>query len=326
MQVIGNTDPTMTTGAPTAQSFLFSHKAFALGDVHFTRDSDGSGALMHLTLDGMRAAISLRSLHQAFDITPGSEDGRLLALIPRALRFVSQIRPGDAIPREVIDGQPSWGADRKYLTLANARLTGALVAWLRGEQFDPRRGQHLLELANDESTKTRVREAVATIADALGYPADRRTEVLSLVEKIGVELSYIEALRDRLHYPIRRILGTLQSLERVYRRDRAVLDEIERSRVLLGPPSKGIAARFEEIDAKMARILATLREFERRVAQIRRTRDELRSTELLWQGTLDLWHGAEPIASREIEQAIKETYRFAARNFTSAGQWTLTNR
>ena len=57
------------------------------------------------------------------------------------------------------------------------------------------------------------------------------------------------------------------------------------------------------------------------VDYVRDTRDELRESYLYWEEMIKLWEPLKPIPSTETERTVQETYRFAARNFSSGVAW-----
>jgi hypothetical protein len=116
-------------------------------------------------------------------------------------------------------------------------------------------------------------------------------------------------------------------LKNLYKRERPILDEIERGLQLVTKPQQKIAQQLEEFDANMGEILPVLRDFQVRVQYIRKTRDKLREAVLLWEEVLDRWNDLETDEpSLELERAIRDTYRFAAHNFPQQSQWALSIR
>ena len=57
----------------------------------------------------------------------------LLDVVEKGLRFVHEIRPGDSIPSELLDGTASWRVEERHRRRARGRLMAQLIAWTAGE-------------------------------------------------------------------------------------------------------------------------------------------------------------------------------------------------
>ena len=104
------------------------HPIFArLGEISFRRaDSDGAPAMV-IPLGEREAVVPLRALQREFAIADDSEDGQMLALIAESLDYVASLRPGDALPGEVLDGSASWQPEPRHRALVAARLRDQLL-------------------------------------------------------------------------------------------------------------------------------------------------------------------------------------------------------
>ena len=91
--------------------FAFEHKVFRLGGCYFTADSDGDKPKFLMPLGDEMAAIAITALRQEFGIADGSNDGRLLDIVTKSLKYVQEIRPNDSIPQELLDGSAPADAD-----------------------------------------------------------------------------------------------------------------------------------------------------------------------------------------------------------------------
>ncbi len=306
--------------------FAFEHRVFALPSVVFREHPDQSGPAMYVDLDGVRGVVDTRALCDGFDIEPGSRDACLIALLPRALKYCREIRPGDSIPSEILDGRASWLAEKRYLDVAAARVSVQLVGWLRRQPIPAMSPTQIVMLSLDQATCQRMAGAHASLAAAIGDPADRRGEIGELIQRLSKELSYIEALRDRLLGGARAMMDELLRLQVEHRGDRPLLSEIERVNCLLGEPIRQIAEQFDGLDAQVADIVSTFRNLPARIAQIRQVRDRLRETHLVWEDVLGDWRELDPFQMTAVRRVVADSYRFAARRYPQGKRWALTLR
>src|SRR5689334_1836624 len=128
--------------------FAFTHKVFTVNGALFHL-SQTEEPLFRVELGDLKCGIAVPSLRNEFGIKADSEDGKLLALIEKALRFVKEIRPGDSIPKELLDGSCSWTIEDRHRKLAHNRMTVQLVSWLSGGEADVADATKLEQLAND---------------------------------------------------------------------------------------------------------------------------------------------------------------------------------
>src|SRR3546814_16230606 len=91
-----------------------------------------------------------------------------------------------------------------------------VATWLGGEESIVLDLRELRRMAVDASVQERVRDGVTRLADALGLGAERRDEVLDMIDRFARELCYIEALRDRSSLAVG-IVDKLLKDERLYR-------------------------------------------------------------------------------------------------------------
>jgi hypothetical protein len=61
-----------------------------------------------LNFPDLRATVLLDQLVGCLEISRNSRDFALASIIPSALKYVSEIKQGDPVPFEIIDGRPSW--------------------------------------------------------------------------------------------------------------------------------------------------------------------------------------------------------------------------
>ncbi|MFM7347569.1 MAG: hypothetical protein ACKO1J_19625 [Tagaea sp.] len=111
-----------------ARTFVFGHKVFAAPNAHFKLDEQTGEPVFSVDLGDLKAMLGFETLRRSFAIAPASPDDRLLEAVARGLRFVRRIRPGDAIPAELLDGSASWKAEAHHAARAKARLASAGLA------------------------------------------------------------------------------------------------------------------------------------------------------------------------------------------------------
>src|SRR4051812_21369244 len=88
--------------------FNFQAKVFqAPGAMFILREEDmGRTKICRFACDmgGGVGDISIKALRKTFEIAPGSHDDILITQAEEGLRYVPDIRPGDAIPNEILNG------------------------------------------------------------------------------------------------------------------------------------------------------------------------------------------------------------------------------
>jgi hypothetical protein len=300
--------------------FAFDHKIFTLPNAHFhLHQADGS-VVFGVKLGDLDALLSVPTLRTEFDISKESSDGQLLAIVEKGLRYVKEIRPGDSIPQELLDGTASWSVDEQHRAAAKKRVVAQIGAWLGGEvaslaMIDPKE-----LLKEDESIKELLRSAFDDAADKIGVGRDNRQLVVDKIEGLAREYAYIEALRDR-NNQIRQTFLAIGQLARIYKSDSPVLQEIVRIQALLRKPIQGLEASFMQIDGETTDIADGLKSYDAWVKRIRSARDDLNFRLRTWEPMLEMWRNRDQEDTSRLDLIVKETYRFAAFNFPQTQEW-----
>ncbi len=307
--------------AAPARRFDFAHKVFQIEHGVFQLDSQTEEPVYTVDMGDLRANLTFNSVRTAFGIGPADPDSKLLDEVAKALAFVRTIRPGDAIPSELLDGTASWRIEDHHRAAARGRISVGLVAWMSGRGSAQQMSMlELAKMAEDPETKSRVQQAFGKLADELGLPADRRGDVVKQIDRLVDELAYVEALRERVGRA-RRILDTLKRLRAVYKRERGLHDEIERTVALSEPPVHKLEMQIAEVDAQTGETANALRTLPRQIAFIREVRDRLHSQMMKWDDLLEAWHGMTAEHSTRVQKLVRDTYRFVARHFPAESEW-----
>lgn len=303
--------------------FDFENKVFAVKGAHFGLTNDTQRPVYYVTLGDLKAAIELPTLRTEFRIERDSHDWELLDIVEQSLRFVREIRPGDSIPTEILDGSASWTVEERHRVLARARIMVQLAAWMTGSDGSINDTDQLAKLADQPETKQRVQEAFGEIAVALGLGKEKQHEIVDMIDELAQELSYIEALRDHFNN-IRNIGGKIKQLSRLYLRERSVGADLQRVEALFRTPLNKFTATFDEIEAQTGETLAVLKQFRTQIKYIRDTRDMLHWEFMRWDELMDKWKKQPVEQSERVEKLIKETYQFLARHYPLVKQWNLS--
>ncbi|HWE72626.1 MAG TPA: hypothetical protein VG328_05655 [Stellaceae bacterium] len=296
--------------------FLFDHKVFTLKGAHFALTEDGSTPAFHVELGTLVASLPLGMLHREFGIDRDSNDGTLLAVVEKSLRFVKEIRPGDSIPRELLDGSASWSVEDRHRLRAKAYL------WARAIGTDDLVGakDDVLEaFVERPETKTRLQAAANEIATKLGCEMTAES-VLARIDELGRELAYIEALQERCG-DVLNIVPKVNQLARVYRSDRAIVDELSRIRTLMLKPIELYDGIFARLTKRQEKIEEAIGQLHARVEFIREQRDDLHQGLMLWDPVLAGWAIIEMSRCNDTETKIANLYRFIARHYLTSQSW-----
>jgi hypothetical protein len=314
--------------APPTDCCRLRHRVFSsFSDPLFRRAETDGTPVMVVMLGERQAAIPLPSLQREFAIAEDSDDGRMLALIARALDFVAALRIGDALPAEVLSGEASWEPSELHLQIAEARLQWQLVAWLNsGSAADAPQldAEALVQVAEDPARKQQVQQAFAKAAEALG--ASSREAVIHMVEELARELAYIEALRDRLLNRLKSMADKLNRMAQTYRGDGSHLETLTQVRRLTAAALKQIGRRFDELDAHTGEVMAALRNADSQRDFIRSHRDWLYRSQRAWQSLLQEWDLAGTGFDEGMFLLLNRTYQFLAPRFMPVTEWASLTR
>jgi hypothetical protein len=302
---------------------LLAHRMFALFEhLVFRRTDADATPVMVVHLGEREAAMPLRAVQREFGIPDDSADGRMLALIGEALDFVPALRLGDKLPLEVLTGDASWQPGAEHVHRALTRLNLQLVAWLHGTAGSDTvvlDAEALAQADADPVLRQHVQEAFQRAAAFLKLPS--KEAVIAQMESLASELSYIEALRDRLLDRVRALAIRIERMCRVSQSDSGQRGSLGRLRFLSAEALQQLNRRFEEQDAQGAEVMAVLRNLESHRGFIRSNRDWLYRSHMAWDPLLAEWDKAGALTTDALRPLLIRTYQFLAPRFMPVTEW-----
>ncbi len=297
--------------------FDFSAKVFSLNGARFALFGPRQEPRFFVTIGDMEASLAINAITTEFKIPPQSEDARLIDLAVKALRYVPDIRPGDAIPSEILDGSASWKVSARHKELAERRLQVQLLSWVSGKEIVITDDGELEMFLSQIENKTKLRQAFESAAEAVGKTRADYEFILLQIGLLARELCYIEALRERSEM-LRTVARRLQSLRGPYSGDTRGREELHRVSTLMVRAMATYAKQFEDVDAQTGEIIGALKSFDRQINFIRETRDNLYFSLRDWDGLVERWNTAEIKKSRPMDTLMADTYRLLASRFATS--------
>ncbi len=305
--------------------FAFEHAVFSVKEAWFGLSPTTGEPVYNVPLGDVRASLPLNTVVGSFNISKTSTDAQLLDIVRNSLKFVKEIRPGDSIPSEILDGTASWKVEPHHRDIARGRISLQLLSWMTGKHAEKFDAAELETLASNPDTKKKVQEALDVMAEKLGLSGENRKDVVNRFEDLAREMAYIEALRERFG-KIQRVAANFGALANIYKRERSILEEIIRIRVLMKKPVEQIAETFEQIDANTGEILNTMKKFAATIRYVREMRDNLHQSFMRWDDLVEQWSGVTIEAGATVDRLIRLTYQFVARHFPQGNDWGLQTR
>ena len=305
-----------------------------LGDIAFRQAESDRTPVLVMPMGQASAAVPLRSLQQELSIDNDSRDGQMLAQIAKALDFVGELRLGDRLPVEVLCGAASWAPGPLHRDIAHARLTLQLTA-----VFEPSRSHDAAEVGASWAAATppralaasrvpgmelRLQAAIIGLTTTLALPNPAAAQ--QVVDDLAHELSYIEALRERLLDRVVRMCGQIEALVQCLANNQSGLELISRVHRLAGIGLTKISARFSDVKVQTADVQLLFQTMEERRIMIRLHRDWLYCSLRAWEEILAAWAMASDIWCEATWPLLSRTYRFLAPRFMPMQEWLLTTR
>jgi len=316
----------VSTPSTDVKVIAFSNPFFTFSDdITFEhRDSD-EHPVMLVPMADQAIAMHFPGVIRELSLNEDDSDYIMLDLISQSLDFVCVLRVGDPIPSEITCGKASWNILERHRITARQRLMLKLLSWINGTDEQVSNPQELAAIMNDPDNKKKIDEAFFAIAESLGYRKDEKAKVVSLVEMLADELSYIEALRE-LYTGVKSILPTLNEITKSSKYDNFSRECSQSVKRLLIQALQEYGQEFLQLDAQTGEIIAVLKNVKSQVEFIRQMRDDLARRLLAWEGIERKWRTLSKKNQNAVEEALIETYRFLALRFLPAVNWKLVSQ
>jgi hypothetical protein len=315
--------PVFEAETPAASAALcrLDHSAFSrLGAVAFRRSTTDGMPVMVVPLGEREASVPLRSLQRELAIADDSADGRMLGLIAGALDYVPGLAIGDQLPSEVVTGEASWHPAPHHLWLAASRLRMQLLEWRTpgsGTFGDDQQALH--RLVSDPATGAQLQRAFEKAARVLGMP--RPEDVVTAVDQLAHELSFIEALREGLLGRVQALVRRLTRVTQARGLDLHRLEMLQQVGRLSTIGLRQIRETFGEIGAHTGEIISTLRNADTQKTFIRSHRDGLYRVSLGWQPILPDWDLQPPATDDAFWSLVARSYQVLAPRYMPVTEW-----
>ena len=301
---------------PRNTHFDFHAKVFQAPGACFVLKGRSKEPMFAVDMGAGQGLVALKHLRSTFFIAPGSHDDRLIDRAAQGLRYVPDIRPGDEIPNELLDGTASWTVARRHKQIARDKIQVQLLSWMSGSPVSYASHEELKRIVNSEENKRALKSAFARAAVALGLPESDTEKVLELIETVARELCYIEALRERAN-EVGKIRRHLEILTKVYNNDLRTSADIGRMKLLIVKGINELTRVFDSVDAESADVLGALMSIGTVIAAVRRARDELHYILMEWDPVMENWKSLRMVKSQAIDRALSATYQFLASRFAT---------
>jgi hypothetical protein len=288
----------------------------------FRRAADDGEPVLAVRMGEREAVVPLRDLQARLGIPDDSRDGRMLGTIAAALHFVSELRPGDPLPDEVLSGEASWQPAPVHHHIAANRVRGRLIQWLRAAGV-PGSGEMTAadfdRAAQDPALAALLNTAFGRIAAQLNLRD--ALEVLTLMASLATELACIEALREQLLVPLRHMARKIEIVSQGRRGDGRNTEMLVHVSRLCRAGLGRIGARFNEVDQLTDDIVTALGGGPGQQLLIRANRDWLYRTYRVAGPLLAEWEAAPAEIDDDFWNRLARSYRFLAPRFMVTQEW-----
>jgi hypothetical protein len=308
------------TGGGANANFSFEHKVFALPGARFAIDRRARATMFYIHLGNLMVSLTPMVLRREFNIQTLSHDSQLIELASHALRHVKEVRPGDSIPKELVDGTASWSVDERHRLVAKAKLFAAVAAWFQPEGSTNSLEAVLAMAESDVAAKQEFQNAFGALAEALGLERSRKQEIVDHIDTMARELCYIEALREYAGQ-LRTINEKAAQIAHIAKSDPTITEQLARVLMLMKPALTEFANRFTRIDGQASDPVAMLRNPWSQVRSIRDARDEIHSSLLPWAEIFERWENQDIVLNHHTDANIHALYGWLAANYAPSRIW-----
>ncbi|MGE4063421.1 MAG: hypothetical protein AB7E79_08635 [Rhodospirillaceae bacterium] len=306
--------PALADGKTT--TFVFSHILFKTPGARFVGAGGERTPMFAVDLGDTKGLLGIRAMKNQFKIPPGSADDKMIDLAVRSLRYVTEIRPGDNVPNEILTGRASWSIDSRHTEVARRRLEMQLLATVDSKEVKLRDTREITAYLEQPENKAKLREAFRGAAKAMGRKEDDYAYVLDKLTTFARELAYIEALREWF-LQVGAILKKIQWVGKAYDGDRRVTGEVSQMRSLFMPVAREYRDIFTMVDAMSSDVVSALSSIHEKVGTVREARDKLHHLTLIWRDTVVQWRNCTPDNAVAYLNTARTTYRFLATRHSS---------
>ncbi|MGE4062701.1 MAG: hypothetical protein AB7E79_04975 [Rhodospirillaceae bacterium] len=293
--------------------FDFQGKVFQAPGACFVLKGKDKQPMFAVDMGTGQGYVSLKDLRRTFHVAEGSHDDKLIEQAAAGLRHVPDIRPGDEIPNEILNGTASWTVARKHKQIARDRIQVQLLSWMGGKTIAYADQDELKKIVGLEENKKALKDAFGRAAAALGYEPDQAEKVVDLIETLAREICYIEALRERAQ-ELRKIQGNVEALTKVYTDLRGSAD-VGRVKLLMARGVNEADNILNNVDAETADVMNALMSLDDVVRAVRRARDDLHYVLMEWDPVIAKWQNLAMVRSQDVDRALQATYKFLASRF-----------
>ena len=147
-----------------------------------------------------------------------------------------------------------------------------------------------------------------------------------MIDDLAQELSYIEALRDRLLNRVERAGRCCAALSRGGHINTGLTETVRQVVRLMSIAFRQLRSRFEDVDAQTGETMSVLRNIESQRRFIRFNRDWLYRSQRAWEPLLELWDGVPKVNDEKTALLFARTYQFLAPRFMPTTEWQVTGR
>ncbi|MGE3333488.1 MAG: hypothetical protein AB7I36_07585 [Rhodospirillaceae bacterium] len=306
--------PALADGETT--TFVFTHILFKTPGARFVGAGSDRTPMFAVDLGDQKGLLGIQAMKRQFNIPYASADDKMIDLAVRSLKYVSEIRPGDNVPNEILTGRASWMIDPRHAEIARKRLELQLLATVDPKEVKLTNTKEISVYLEQPENKAKLREAFRVAAKALGRAEDDTAFVLDKLVTFARELAYIEALREWF-LQVGAILKKIQWVGKAYDGDRRFKVEVGQMRSLFMPVSQEYRDIFTRADKLSDDVVSALTTIGAKVKAIREERDRLHGLTLVWRDIVVQWRNCTPDTASRYMETARATYRFLATRHSS---------
>lgn len=293
--------------------FVFTHKVFSVEDGFFST-IHRKEPVFNARLGELTAIIDFPRLKSEFGIDPETPDGEMLKNVRDALKIVKIIKPGDKIPSELLDGTASWNFDPRMRELTKTKVVNAILEWQR-------------ETAEvDVSESAQSDDPVDVAFECLGRKLKigggaPRKAIAEMVERLSDELTYIEAIGERLAQ-LSGMRNFIRALLKSSTQDAEFGQELMRIDDLIAEPIKKLGGKIREARVKSFDVLSSIGMFPEHTTYLRGVRDQMRWELMDWDEIFDDWKYATSEEGEVTAELCRRIYRLLAEKYARGQSWS----